>query len=244
MNNASIASPPFAIMIGLYACSLIAVGMALNLDKCEVVVFNDPGEPLRYSNTAWVLNGTPFKKSKEFLNLEVHFTGGRAWREGRMVPAWLNQRDKGQRALLAFIGKCHSAHPHTPYIISKLYDTLVSTVRGCGCGIWGPGAILTALESLGGISKTVFETSHELFMRRILHVGKKHAFHNAANIKSYSRADHLLRKGIELVEPGCKKWGRRPSMSVLRGRSEPARNMGTSTHTSCACSPVYPSFLC
>jgi hypothetical protein len=89
-----------------------------------------------------------------------------------VVPAWLNQRDKGQRALHAFIDKCHSAHLHTPYIISKLYYTLVSTVGGYGCEIWGPGAILTALESSGGISKIVFETSHNLFMRRTLHIGK------------------------------------------------------------------------
>jgi hypothetical protein len=89
-----------------------------------------------------------------------------------MVPAWLNQRDKGQRALHAFIDKSHSAHLHTPYVISKIYDTLVSTVGGYGCEIWGPGAILAALESSGGISKNVFETSHNLSMRRKLHVDK------------------------------------------------------------------------
>jgi hypothetical protein len=86
-----------------------------------------------------------------------------------MVSAWLSQRDNGQRAL-AFLDKCHSAHLHTPYIISKLYDTLVSIVGGYGCEIWGPGAILTALESLGEINKN---TSHNLFMRQILHVGKQ-----------------------------------------------------------------------
>jgi hypothetical protein len=90
-----------------------------------------------------------------------------------MVPASLNQRDKGQRDLHAFIDKCHSAHLHTSYVISKLYDSLVSTVGGYGCEIWGPGAILTALESLGGIIKNVFETSHNLFMRGTLHVGRQ-----------------------------------------------------------------------
>jgi hypothetical protein len=70
-----------------------------------------------------------------------------------MVLAWLNQRDKGQRALRAFIDKCHSAHLHTPYVISKLYDTLVSTVGGYGCEIWVPGAIPAALDSSGGIRK-------------------------------------------------------------------------------------------
>jgi hypothetical protein len=84
-----------------------------------------------------------------------------------MVPAWLNQRDKGQQD--PFLGKCHSAHLHTPYNVSKLYDTLVSAVRGYGREIWGPGATLAALESSGGISKNVFETSHNLFMRRTLH---------------------------------------------------------------------------
>jgi hypothetical protein len=151
----------------------VAVGMAPNPDKCEVVVFNDPGWPLRYNNTAWVLNGTPLKKSKEFPYLGVLFTGGRAWREGRMLPAWVNQRNKGQRALHAFIDKCHSAHLHTPYVISKLYDTLVSTVGGYGCEIWGPGAILAALETAGGMGKNIFETSHNLFMRRTLHVGRQ-----------------------------------------------------------------------
>jgi hypothetical protein len=81
----------------------VAVGIAPNLDKCEVVVFNDPGWPLRYINTVWVLNGIPLKKSREFPYLVVHLTRGRAWREGHMVPAWLNQRNKGQRALHAFI---------------------------------------------------------------------------------------------------------------------------------------------
>jgi hypothetical protein len=57
--------------------------------------------------------------------------------------------------------------------MSKLYDTLVSAVGGYDCEIWGPGAILTALESSGGISKNVFETSHNLFMRRTLHVDKQ-----------------------------------------------------------------------
>jgi hypothetical protein len=102
--------------------------MAPNPVKCEEVVFNDPGWLLRYNNTEWVLNGTPLKKSREFPYLGVLFTGGRTWREGRMVPAWSNQRDKGQRVLYAFLDKCHFAHLHTPYIVSKLYDTLVSTV--------------------------------------------------------------------------------------------------------------------
>jgi hypothetical protein len=92
--------------------------MAPNPDKCEVVVFNDPGWPLRDNNTAWVLNGTPLKKSTEFSYLGVLFTGGHAWGEGRMVPAWLNQREKGQRALYAFLDKCHSAHltPQTLFL--------------------------------------------------------------------------------------------------------------------------------
>jgi hypothetical protein len=42
----------------------VAVGMAPNPDKCELAVFNEPGWPLRYNNTAWVLNGTPLKKCR------------------------------------------------------------------------------------------------------------------------------------------------------------------------------------
>jgi hypothetical protein len=72
------------------------------------------------------------RRAGSFHTLGYFFTGGRAWREGRMVPAWLNLRDKGQRALHAFIDKCHSVHLHTPYVISKLYDTLVSPVGGYG----------------------------------------------------------------------------------------------------------------
>jgi hypothetical protein len=79
------------------------------------------------------------------------------------------QRAAGSPCIL---DKCHSGHLHTPYIISKAYDTLVSTVGGYGCEIWGLGAILTALESSGGISTNILRP-HNLFMRRTLHVGKQ-----------------------------------------------------------------------
>jgi hypothetical protein len=125
----------------------VAVGMAPNLVKCVIVGFNDPGWPFRYNNTEWVFNVTPLSKSRGFPYLGVLFAGGRAWREGRKVPVWLNQRYVGQRAPCTFLDKCHSAHLHTPYIVSKLYDTLVSTFGGFGCEIWGPGVILAALES-------------------------------------------------------------------------------------------------
>jgi hypothetical protein len=106
----------------------VAVGMAHNPDKCEVAVFNDPGWPLKCNNTAKVLNGTPLKKSTEFPYLGLLFTGGHAWREGRMVQAWVNQRDKGQRALHAFIDECHSAHlqwrSSTPHISFRSFTIL------------------------------------------------------------------------------------------------------------------------
>jgi hypothetical protein len=49
----------------------------------------------------------------------------------------------------------------------------VSRVGGYGCEKWGQGATLAALESSGGISKNVFETSLNIFMRRTLHVSKQ-----------------------------------------------------------------------
>jgi hypothetical protein len=89
------------------------------------------------------------------------------------VPAWLKQRDKRQRAHFAFLDKYHSAHLHPPQIVSKLYNTLLTIVGGYGYEIWGLGAILSALESSWGISKNVFETSHNISMRQTLHVGKQ-----------------------------------------------------------------------
>jgi hypothetical protein len=50
-----------------------------------------------------------------------------------------------------------------------------------------------------------------------------------------------IEKGMELLEPGCTTGGRGPFVSVPRGTNEPARNMGTSTHTSCLCNPVCSS---
>ena len=158
-----------------------------------------------------------------------------------MLPAWVNQRNKGQRALHAFIDKCHSAHLHTPYVISKLYNTLVSTVGGYGCEIWGPGAILAALETAGGMGKNILRLHITFSCAEHCMLVDKLALPQCD--KSYSCAHYLLRKGSELLEPGGTTGGRGPSMSVLRGRSESARNMGTSTHTSCACSPMYLIFL-
>jgi hypothetical protein len=44
----------------------VVVGMTPNPDKCEVVVFNDPGWPLRYNHPDWIMKGTPLKGSSEF----------------------------------------------------------------------------------------------------------------------------------------------------------------------------------
>jgi hypothetical protein len=54
--------------------------------------------------------------------------------------------------LFGFLDNFHSAHLYTPYIVSKLQDTLMSTIEGYGCDIWGPGAVHAALESSGEIN--------------------------------------------------------------------------------------------
>jgi hypothetical protein len=79
-----------------------------------------------------------------------------------MVPAWLDQRNKGIRAFFAFDDECHSAHLHTPYIVSKHKYTLVSTVEGRGCKIGDSGAVLAGLESSGGFA-IVFLRHHIIF---------------------------------------------------------------------------------
>lgn len=148
----------------------LASELNVNLAKTEVVVFNPPRRA--HSPNTWLFNGSPVTTSQQYRYLGIifhHRTGAHA------APTHLHAA--GERALHALYRRCTELQIHTPTLLCRLFDSLITPVLSYGCEVWALAAPATQLSTP--------EKLHRHFLKRI--AGMHHTTANQAVYGEFGR---------------------------------------------------------
>lgn len=137
-----------------------AKGLAVNLDKTEIVVYGGKGRKGR-GNTEWSYQGQPVQVSDSFRYLGVclHATKGLSVAKEALKTA-------GLRAMWGMLGKFKAMQLQDLYMKTHMFDLLVRPVLGYCCEVWGPDS-LQEVDTATGMLANSLQAVQSLFMRKL-----------------------------------------------------------------------------
>jgi hypothetical protein len=142
-----------------------ATNLAVNVSKCEVVVFNR--NFWGRDSYEWLYRGSRMVISSAFTYLGIDIGEGNMGRH--MKKAMSRNIERARGCLFAMMQRCHNIRLYNPHVLNRLFNSLVLPVMSFGCEVWGPDAIVGAAAPF---LKGEAEGVHRLFMRMSLWAGK------------------------------------------------------------------------